>query len=194
MRKEKLPSRVVDQPVGGKLTSFVPKQQNLSSQGKSYDRDEPDHQEGTNCQHRRNSRAPQFAQERANDTNVEQSRSMRQSNGLGSSMEALPTFPTMLKSLPGSPSTVRLKRRSPPSVKPYANQLVKITSANIATKISKNASCVFHVMDRRINLDNHPSDASVYALLRSWVQDDPHRDDPSGNLHVSPGGPVADSL
>jgi hypothetical protein len=32
-----------------------------------------------------------------------------------------------------------------------------------------------HIFDRRVNLDAHPADASMYSLLRSWAQDDPYR-------------------
>jgi hypothetical protein len=32
-----------------------------------------------------------------------------------------------------------------------------------------------HIFDRRVNLDSHPADASMYSLLRSWAQDDPYR-------------------
>mmetsp|Transcript_42175 Transcript_42175/g.98858 ORF Transcript_42175/g.98858 Transcript_42175/m.98858 type:complete len:291 (-) Transcript_42175:222-1094(-) len=39
-------------------------------------------------------------------------------------------------------------------------------------------SSVFHVLDRRINLDSFHKDASFYTLLRSWVQDDPYRQIP----------------
>jgi hypothetical protein len=45
----------------------------------------------------------------------------------------------------------------------------------IADSIPSNASAVFHIFDRRINLDNHDSNSSFYSLLRSWVQDDPYR-------------------
>ena len=45
----------------------------------------------------------------------------------------------------------------------------------IADSIPSNASAVFHIFDRRINLDSHDSNTSFYSLLRSWVQDDPYR-------------------
>ena len=55
---------------------------------------------------------------------------------------------------------------------------ISISTKDISQAIPKNASCVFHVLDRRVNFDAHPSDASMYSLLRSWVQDDPYRQIP----------------
>jgi hypothetical protein len=45
----------------------------------------------------------------------------------------------------------------------------------IEEAIPKDASCVVHIFDRRVNLDAHAADASMYSLLRSWAQDDPYR-------------------
>jgi len=42
----------------------------------------------------------------------------------------------------------------------------------------ESTSSVFHVLDRRINLDSFHKDASFYSLLRAWVQDDPYRQIP----------------
>ena len=41
---------------------------------------------------------------------------------------------------------------------------------------------MFHIFDRRVNLDQHDDAdaASNYALLRAWVQDDPYRVRPTG--------------
>ena len=55
---------------------------------------------------------------------------------------------------------------------------ISISTKDICQAIPKNASCVFHVLDRRVNFDAHPSDSSMYSLLRSWVQDDPYRQIP----------------
>lgn len=53
--------------------------------------------------------------------------------------------------------------------------------------IPKDASSIFHVLDRRVNMDsldaaegttNKDVNVPVYALLRAWVQDDPYRQIP----------------
>ncbi len=46
---------------------------------------------------------------------------------------------------------------------------------DIAKSIPDHASSIFHIFDRRIDLDSLPNDASLYSLLRSWVMDDPYR-------------------
>ena len=51
----------------------------------------------------------------------------------------------------------------------------KITAAQITQSIPADASSIFHILDRRINFDAFPEDASFYSLLRAWVQDDPYR-------------------
>jgi len=58
-------------------------------------------------------------------------------------------------------------------------RVVGVTEEQIATAIPKDASAIFHILDRRINFDAFPEDASVYSLLRAWVQDDPYRFIPS---------------
>ena len=48
----------------------------------------------------------------------------------------------------------------------------------IAAAVPPNASSVFHVLDRRIDLDEvtrGDQGGSLYGLLRAWVQDDPSR-------------------
>jgi hypothetical protein len=34
---------------------------------------------------------------------------------------------------------------------------------------------MFQIFDRRINFNLLPTDVSLYAMLRAWVQDDPSR-------------------
>jgi len=51
----------------------------------------------------------------------------------------------------------------------------KVSAKQIADSIPEEASCVFHILDRRINLDAFDKDASFYSLMRAWVQDDPYR-------------------
>jgi hypothetical protein len=50
-----------------------------------------------------------------------------------------------------------------------------ITKEQIEESIPAEASSIFHMFDRRVNLDLHAPDASMYSLLRSWTQDDPYR-------------------
>jgi hypothetical protein len=69
-----------------------------------------------------------------------------------------------------------------------------ISQKDIEESIPETASAVFHILDRRVNLDAHSSWASLYSLLRSWVQDDPHRQipPPGANLvdyRASASGP-----
>ena len=54
----------------------------------------------------------------------------------------------------------------------------KVTKEDIRNAIPEDASCVVHIMDRRVNFDACSPDASCYTLLRSWVQDDPFRQIP----------------
>lgn len=54
----------------------------------------------------------------------------------------------------------------------------KVTKEHIRSAIPEDASCVVHIMDRRVNFDACHPDASYYTLLRSWVQDDPFRQIP----------------
>jgi hypothetical protein len=84
----------------------------------------------------------------------------------------------------------------------------KITAPELAGSIPEDASSVFYVYDRRVNMDRavgvsataaslpssssspppaaaasaEHSDPSMYSLLRSWVQDDPHRKVLDGDL------------
>jgi hypothetical protein len=64
------------------------------------------------------------------------------------------------------------------------NVAVRVAQEDIRRAIPANASCVVHVMDRRVNLDACAPDASNYSLLRSWVQDDPHRQIPSAGSNI----------
>ena len=54
----------------------------------------------------------------------------------------------------------------------------RATTAEIEESIPNAASSVFHVFDRRVNLDRHGPNDTNYALLRSWVRDDPFRHSP----------------
>lgn len=68
--------------------------------------------------------------------------------------------------------------RAMSSFAPYGKASVQVTKEQIRDAIPGNASCIFHILDRRVNLDAHAPDASFYSLLRSWVQDDPYRQMP----------------
>lgn len=61
-------------------------------------------------------------------------------------------------------------------------KIVGVTEEQISRAIPKDASAIFHVLDRRINFDAFPEDASLYSLLRAWVQDDPYRYIPPPDL------------
>jgi hypothetical protein len=64
--------------------------------------------------------------------------------------------------------------------------LSQMTPNQIQQAIPENASSVFHVLDRRVNLDASSSkDANMYCLLRSWVQDDPDRQIPPPAADIS---------
>lgn len=72
-------------------------------------------------------------------------------------------------------------------VRPYANQDLPVMAHEIRGAIPKDASSIFHVLDRRVNMDsldaaegttNKDVNVPVYALLRAWVQDDPYRQIP----------------
>jgi hypothetical protein len=66
--------------------------------------------------------------------------------------------------------------KQPPQQQPKAQQpWLRVHQEQIEENIPKDASCVVHIFDRRVNLDSHPADASMYSLLRSWAQDDPYR-------------------
>ena len=61
-------------------------------------------------------------------------------------------------------------------------KVVGVTTEQISRAIPKDASAIFHILDRRINFDSFPEDASLYSLLRAWVQDDPYRYIPPPDL------------
>lgn len=60
----------------------------------------------------------------------------------------------------------------------------KVSVSQIADAIPDEASAVFHVLDRRINLDAFHPEASFYSLLRAWVQDDPFRYTPPAGSNL----------
>jgi hypothetical protein len=62
-----------------------------------------------------------------------------------------------------------------------------MTPNQIQQAIPENTSSVFHILDRRVNLDASSSkDANImYSLLRSWVQDDPDRLIPPPGADIS---------
>jgi hypothetical protein len=74
-------------------------------------------------------------------------------------------------------------RRSSPRILPYADQDVEyLTKQEIAAAIPESASAIFHIMGRRVNLDQHTPNSSLYSLVRSWVHDDPYRTIPPPSL------------
>jgi hypothetical protein len=86
----------------------------------------------------------------------------------------VPSFPVAPK---GRKYKATLSGRHP-HVVPYACQALKLHAEQIQEAIPDNASCIFHVFDRRVNLDALPPNVSMFALLRAWVQDDPYRQVP----------------
>lgn len=68
-------------------------------------------------------------------------------------------------------------RTGPPPVpaSPATRSVLGLTAEEIAKAIPANASAVFHIFDRRICLESFSESATVYELLRAWVQDDPFR-------------------
>lgn len=78
-------------------------------------------------------------------------------------------------------------RRKNPAMRPLRASLSSTSeqhSAAAATALSNkvqliedaippDASCIFHIFDRRVNMDALEVDVSNYALLRTWVRDDP---------------------
>lgn len=48
----------------------------------------------------------------------------------------------------------------------------------IAKNIPKDASSIFHILDRRIDLDEVEEGVTFYELMRNWVRDDPYRQEP----------------
>jgi hypothetical protein len=74
-------------------------------------------------------------------------------------------------------------RKSSPRILPYADQDVEyLTKQEIAAAIPESASAIFHIMGRRVNLDQHTPNSSLYSLVRSWVHDDPYRTIPPPSL------------
>ena len=67
----------------------------------------------------------------------------------------------------------------------------KLTQENVRRAIPANASCVVHVLDRRVNLDACAPDASHYSLLRAWVQDDPCRQIPPPGSNIFESVPLS---
>ena len=67
---------------------------------------------------------------------------------------------------------------------PYCHPYIRVTSEHIRKAIPKEASAIFHILDRRVNFDAHEADASMYSLLRSWVQDDPFRYTPPAGSNL----------
>lgn len=60
--------------------------------------------------------------------------------------------------------------------KPNQPTTSNATVEQIERALPNAASCVFHVFDRRVNLEAYNADTVTnYALLRAWVQDDPYR-------------------
>jgi len=51
----------------------------------------------------------------------------------------------------------------------------QVSETDILNRIPEDASCVFYLFDRKINMDAQPPNASLYSLIRSWAQDDPCR-------------------
>ena len=54
----------------------------------------------------------------------------------------------------------------------------------IAKSIPEDASSIFHILDRRIDMDEVDEGVTFYELMRNWVRDDPYRQEPvkGGNL------------
>jgi hypothetical protein len=67
---------------------------------------------------------------------------------------------------------------------PYSHPDVQVTKEHIRKAIPKEASAIFHILDRRVNFDAHEEDATMYSLLRSWVQDDPFRYTPPAGSNL----------
>jgi LIN37 len=63
----------------------------------------------------------------------------------------------------------------------------KATRLEIERALPLAASCVFHIFDRRVNLDAHSGTVEdTYSLLRAWAQDDPYRYRPVASLDHPP--------
>ena len=75
-------------------------------------------------------------------------------------------------------------RPGPAFLVPRGGRPFKITKEQVRDAIPENASCVFHIMDRRVNLDSFAPDASFYSLLRAWTLDDPYRQIPPTGSNI----------
>ena len=136
--------------------------------------------------------APRQAKGHPYSTRVN-NRNNSRSQSLPSDAEA-PLSPTK-RSYPRGPSAAVKPIRRLTKIRPYANQNLPVMVHEIKSAIPKDATSVFHVLDRRVNLDAlDAADASkkdvnvpMYALLRAWVQDDPYRQIPPTFPIVSPG-------
>ena len=91
------------------------------------------------------------------------------------------------RSYPTGPTAAVKPIRRLAKIRPYANQNLPVMAHEIRNAIPKDASSVFHVLDRRVNLDsldaaegatNKDVNVPIYSLLRAWVQDDPYRQIP----------------
>jgi hypothetical protein len=54
-------------------------------------------------------------------------------------------------------------------------EVILLTDEQIQEGIPRDASAIVHIYDRRVNLDLFAKDASLFSLMRAWVQDDPNR-------------------
>lgn len=99
----------------------------------------------------------------------------------GGTMSSIPT------------SNFALHRNNNNSIISPAPVLKKISSESAVSSLTpdqvlkampQDASCIFHILDRRVNFDAFASDVSFYSLLRAWVQDDPYRQIPPTNLNI----------
>lgn len=90
-----------------------------------------------------------------------------------------PSTPTQIEDFYQYERTISAENTN--HIKTYASLLDQFGARSTIDKdrilkcMPPDASGVFHVFDRRVNLDMHPSSTSMYALSRSWVQDDPDR-------------------
>jgi len=97
----------------------------------------------------------------------------------------LPGTKTSSSNSPAAPQRAKStsKRKTPPLYNLDSSEdeskRQRITVEQIEESIPEDASSVFHIYGRRVNFDMHKKDASMYSLLRSWVQDDPFRKVPA---------------
>jgi hypothetical protein len=75
--------------------------------------------------------------------------------------------------------------QSPSRTQQQHKPWLRVNKEQIEEAIPTDASCVVHIFDRRVNLDAHPADASMYSLLRSWAQDDPYRRIPAVGIDLA---------